>query len=281
MGYRTPTPIQKHAIPLMMEGRDVMCTAQTGSGKTCAFLLPTAVHLEATDPSPPEAPIGRRTTPARPRALILAPTRELAAQIHQEAMRLCHGAPSVKRPQTVYGGAGQMPQLGNLAKGVDVLVATPGRLQDFVDRKIINLDGVQVLVLDEADRMLDMGFEPQIRKLVERSGMPNQHRGRQTVMFSATFPKEIQRLAAAFQNDRVVHVEVGQVGSTTANITQHIVESPADKQDKLYDLLLPALEETPGRTIVFVRTKRIASWLRKNLAQKRIASEELHGDRSQ
>ena len=187
MRYTRPTPIQAHAVPIAFSGKDLMCCAQTGSGKTCAFLLPMVSSLAGAGTGgggggggagAGGAGAGRRRsrddqfvgTASAPAALVLAPTRELAIQISLEAEKLCNrsGLTTV----VVYGGANARTQLTQLAHGVDLLVATPGRLQDFVDRNLVNLRKVQFLVLDEADRMLDMGFEPQIRKLVQRSGMP-------------------------------------------------------------------------------------------------------------
>jgi ATP-dependent RNA helicase DDX3X len=167
MRYNAPTPIQAHAIPVALQHRDLMCCAQTGSGKTCAFILPLVATL---------APKGVARTrsqqfvgsAAAPIAAILAPTRELAIQIHNEALRLCNA--SHLQAALVYGGANAKGQLQSLADGIDILVATPGRLQDFVDRGLVCLSQVAFLVLDEADRMLDMGFEPQIRRL--HSTMP-------------------------------------------------------------------------------------------------------------
>jgi len=166
MGYEKPTPIQKHSIPLVLKAhRDVMCSAQTGSGKTCAFLLPTIALLDESSNSHSAEDLR-----AKPRILVLAPTRELAQQIHLESLKICFG--TELRCVCVYGGSSARPQLESLADRVDVLVATPGRLTDFVDRNLVTLECIKFLVLDEADRMLDMGFEPQIRRIVERSNLP-------------------------------------------------------------------------------------------------------------
>ena len=195
-GYSKPTPIQAHCVPLALDtNNDLMSCAQTGSGKTCAFLLPVIARLdpssrEGSDPSAPSA---------SPAVVVMAPTRELAIQIHHEARRLVFDdapAQGYRPPRAivVYGGADAKGQLRELAKGCDILVATPGRLQDFVDRGVVSLSKTKHLILDEADRMLDMGFEPQIRKLVLERDMPPKH-ARQTLMFSATFPDSIQNLA--------------------------------------------------------------------------------------
>jgi ATP-dependent RNA helicase DDX3X len=167
MGYQRPTPIQKHAIPIAINGGDLMCSAQTGSGKTCAFLLPTIgrfwqIACSSADETNRLRGVVDPRSPASPSALILAPTRELAIQIMHEAEKLCFGSPI--RTQVVYGGAQAGGQLAQLALGVDILVATPGRLIDFIDRGVVSLARTTFLILDEADRMLDMGFEPQVRE---------------------------------------------------------------------------------------------------------------------
>jgi ATP-dependent RNA helicase DDX3X len=276
LGYQTPTPIQQHAIPLALAGRDLMCCAQTGSGKTCAFLLPIAAML---------APNGAQQMLPRtvsPQAIVLAPTRELAQQIEVEAQKLLHLSDHTST--CVYGGANPNAQLTQLAKGVTLLVATPGRLQDFVDRGLVALASIRFLVLDEADRMLDMGFEPQIRRIVERSGMPAKA-ARQTLMFSATFPPDMQKLAADFLRP-YVWIGVGKVGSTTKNIEQRIVRAESSKQLKM-PLLVDALAKVNGRTLVFVKKKATANWLAKQLRRSPvdggagIDAAEIHGDRSQ
>jgi ATP-dependent RNA helicase DDX3X len=276
LGYEAPTPIQQHAIPLALAGRDLMCCAQTGSGKTCAFLLPIVAMLN------PDGPEQMKPDSVSPQAVVLAPTRELAQQIEVEAQKLLHS--SGRRSACVYGGAKPNAQLSELAKGVTLLVATPGRLQDFADRGIVTLASIRFLVLDEADRMLDMGFEPQIRRIVERSGMPAKA-ARQTLMFSATFPPEMQKLAADFLRS-YVWIGVGRVGSTTKNIEQRIVRAENSKQLKM-PLLVAALAAVNGRTLVFVKKKATATWVAKQLRRSPIDggsgidSAEIHGDRSQ
>ena len=285
MRYETPTPIQANAIPLSLQGIDVMCSAQTGSGKTCAFLLPLLARLDQLRSTDGDYFIG---TASAPRALVLAPTRELAMQIHLEACKLAHG--SSLRAVSVYGGAKARPQLSALAAGCDILVGTPGRIQDFLERGILRLDVCTTLVLDEADRMLDMGFEPQVRRIVERSTMPRGAR-RQTMMFSATFPKEIQRLAGAFLNP-YCFISVGRVGSTVSAITQRLVLASNDKRAKLALLRDHIMDANSAlsmeRTLVFVKKKATASWLAKQLRKKRameglfeVNAAEIHGDRSQ
>jgi ATP-dependent RNA helicase DDX3X len=291
MRYATPTPIQRHSVPIGLDGNDLMCCAQTGSGKTCAFLLPVCAALAKGKPKDGngEHDNGEKQA-ASPRCIILAPTRELAIQIEIEAQKLCHQIPSVQTV-AIYGGVNQRKQIRNLAFGSDIVVATPGRLTDFVDRSIIKLDKVEFLILDEADRMLDMGFEPQIRKLVLKSGMTPKEK-RQTFMFSATFPTKIQLLASQFLR-AYTWIAVGRVGSTTDSITQKLVKATAEKRDKL-QLVVEAIQNGPsGRTLVFVQKKRTATWLKNQLNQggpndgsenerfRPIRAEDIHGDRSQ
>ena len=211
------------------------------------------------------------------RALVLAPTRELASQINLEARKLCYG--SSLRSTVVYGGADIRSQLSELACGTDMLVATPGRLLDLIDRGVVCLHEVSFLVLDEADRMLNMGFEPQIREIVQHRGMPSKER-RHTFMFSATFASEIQVLAREFLRE-YVWVTVGRVGSTVENITQRLVLASGDKTHKL-QLLIEAIGATAGRTLVFVQMKRMAAFVCAVLNNSfGVAAEEIHGDRSQ
>ena len=194
-GYAKPTPIQKYTVPISMAGRDLMACAQTGSGKTASFLLPMITKLLGIEKPPP-------ARKAYPLALILSPTRELTSQICNEAKKFCYL--SGCRPVVVYGGADIRDQLRDLERGCELLVATPGRLVDLMERARVSLQYCCGLILDEADRMLDMGFEPQIRRIVQQEGMPASGAvadgggGRQTLMFSATFPKEIQKLASEF-----------------------------------------------------------------------------------
>ena len=206
----------------------------------------------------------------------MAPTRELVSQIHDEARKFCYR--SWVRPAVVYGGADINQQLRQIERGCDLLSATPGRLVDLLERGRISLANIRYLVLDEADRMLDMGFEPQIRRIVQGEDMPGVQ-DRQTLMFSATFPRDIQMLARDFMKD-YVFLSVGRVGSTSENITQKIeyVEDN-DKRSVLLDLL-SAQAET-GLTLVFVETKRMADMLSDFLYQNQIAATSIHGDRSQ
>ena len=278
MKYSRPTPIQKHAIPLILAGRDVLCAAQTGSGKTFAFLLPviasfgrTPQHESTADPS--------LRTPARPRGLVLAPTRELASQIKLEAMKLTFGHSTTC--VVIYGGANAKGQLEELAGGVDLLIATPGRLTDFLDRSLVFLGDCTNLILDEADRMLDMGFKPQIERIMS-SGLPPTE-ARRTFMFSATFPPEIQKLGETYMRE-YVYVAVGRVGSTTENIEQRFCLVENTSKSGKVELLRSTLEkhQPVKSTIVFVQRKRTATSLCKTLRYTfGIHVVEIHGDRSQ
>ena len=286
MRYQKPTPIQRYAVTTAAAGHDLMCCAQTGSGKTAAFLVPVCSRL---GPIPRQNNSNVRQTSAVPRCIIMAPTRELASQIELEAQKLTNASPL--RSVAVYGGADQKKQIKELAMGVDIIVATPGRLTDFCDRKIVSLASTEFLILDEADRMLDMGFAPQIRRIVLQCDMPAKEQ-RQTFLFSATFPAAIQLLAQQFLRP-YVWVGVGRVGSTTDSIRQQLVRSTLEKRHKLF-LVAQALNEGPsGRTLVFVQKKRTATWLKKMLAKggvdgassadrfEPITACDIHGDRSQ
>jgi ATP-dependent RNA helicase DDX3X len=217
-----------------------------------------------------------RSRKAYPTALILAPTRELVSQIHEEARKFSYR--SWVRPAVVYGGADINTQLRQIERGCDLLSATPGRLVDLIERGRVSLSNIRYLVLDEADRMLDMGFEPQIRRIVQGEDMPGIHE-RQTLMFSATFPRDIQMLAKDFLKD-YIFLSVGRVGSTSENITQKIeyVED-ADKRSVLLDIL--AMEPKGGLTLVFVETKRMADMLSDFLIGSNYPATSIHGDRTQ
>jgi len=274
-GYEVPTPVQKNAIPIALERRDLMACAQTGSGKTCAFLLPLVQLVLRDDIRSVKAGGGGRRNTAYPLALVLSPTRELTIQIFNEARKLLYRTGI--RPVVVYGGADIRQQLREVERGVDLIVATPGRLVDFLERGRVSLSAIEYLVFDEADRMLDMGFEPQIRQIVEQSDMTQE--GRQTLMFSATFPKEIQRLAADFLID-YIFLAVGRVGSTTDFITQK-VEFAGDRESDKIDRLLQILSTCDGLTLIFVETKRAADQLEHLLIREGIEATSIHGDRTQ
>ncbi|KPM35202.1 ATP-dependent RNA helicase DED1 [Neonectria ditissima] len=276
--YKVPTPVQKYSIPIVMGGRDLMACAQTGSGKTGGFLFPILSQAFINGPSVvPAGAAGQfgRQRKAYPTSLILAPTRELVSQIYEEARKFAYR--SWVRPCVVYGGADIGSQLRQIERGCDLLVATPGRLVDLIERGRISLCNIKYLVLDEADRMLDMGFEPQIRRIVEGEDMPGVA-DRQTLMFSATFPRDIQMLARDFLKD-YVFLSVGRVGSTSENITQKVeyVED-VDKRSVLLDILHT---HAGGLTLIFVETKRMADSLSDFLINQSFPATSIHGDRTQ
>ncbi|XP_071838906.1 ATP-dependent RNA helicase DDX3X-like isoform X3 [Apostichopus japonicus] len=272
--YTRPTPVQKYAIPIIKGNRDVMACAQTGSGKTAAFLLP--ILSQIFEGGPWKNSVGGYKKKQYPLALVIAPTRELASQIYDESRKFAYR--SRVRPCVVYGGADVGNQIRDLERGCHLLVATPGRLVDMLERGKVGMDHIKFCVLDEADRMLDMGFEPQIRRIVEQDTMPKVGK-RQTLMFSATFPKEIQILARDFL-ERYIFLAVGRVGSTSANITQKVVwVAEDDKRDFLLDLLHAA--KKGSLTLVFVETKKGADSLEDYLYREGFQVTSIHGDRSQ
>jgi ATP-dependent RNA helicase RhlE len=263
-GYTQPTQIQLDAIPLVMAGHDLMAGAQTGTGKTAAFALPLLHRLY---------PDGKRPADAkRFRALVLTPTRELAAQVHESIRaygRYCGVSSAV-----VFGGVGMGPQIDTLRRGVDILVATPGRLIDHLERRGVDLGHVDVLVLDEADRMLDMGFLPQLKRIL--AVLPRQHR--QTLLFSATFADPIKQLAQQFMR-APVEVQVAQRNSVAPTVN-HVVH-PVDASRKK-DLLLHILSQDSRRqSLVFSRTKHGADKLVKHLEQFGLKAAAIHGNKSQ
>ncbi|XP_022893443.1 DEAD-box ATP-dependent RNA helicase 52C-like isoform X3 [Olea europaea var. sylvestris] len=278
--YLKPTPIQRYAIPVAMAGRDLMACAQTGSGKTAAFCFPIISGILMANQK-----YKRFSNPhsiACPLALILAPTRELSCQIYEEAKKFSYQT-GVK-VVVAYGGAPIFQQLRNLGNGVDILVATPGRLVDMIERERVSLKNVKYLALDEADRMLDMGFEPQVRRIVQQMEMPPPC-ARQTLLFSATFPTEIQRLASDFLSN-YIFVAAGKVGSSTDLIVQRVEFVPdMDKRDYLMNLL--HAQKTNGitgkdaLTLVFVETKKGADMLERWLCRKGFPSTAIHGDKVQ
>ena len=256
-GYITPTPIQKSAIPVAMAGEDLIGTAQTGTGKTAAFVLPM-LHKLLNKP-------GKGT-----RALIVTPTRELAEQIHQTIQSL-RGDIKVNSA-TVYGGVSASKQIAALQRGVDIVVACPGRLLDHLQNRHANLGGVEMLVLDEADRMLDMGFLPDIKRILKY--VPKQ---RQTMLFSATFPKEIERLAAqTLRNPKRVAIGIVR----PAHTVEHTLYPVAHHLKK--GLLLRLLEETETEAVlIFTRTKHRAQRLGRQIEKKGYKATSLHGNRTQ
>eukprot|EP00842_Homolaphlyctis_polyrhiza_P002217 jgi/Hompol1/2997/HPOL_006287-RA len=283
-GYSNATPVQRHSIGIVTAGRDLMACAQTGSGKTAAFLLPIlSQNFKDGAPAPDSGFPDPRRNKIKPTSLILAPTRELALQIYEEAKKFAYR--SWVRPCAVYGGMPIADQLRDLERGCQLLVATPGRLVDIIERGRLSLENIRYLVLDEADRMLDMGFEPQIRRIVDGEDMPAE---RQTLMFSATFPRDIQMLARDFLND-YVFIAVGRVGSTSQNITQHIeLVEESDKHSVLLDILATdwdIAQSSPNPaanlTLVFVETKRSADILCNYLIDQQFPATAIHGDRTQ
>ena len=258
LGYITPTPVQAAAIPLAIAGKDLIVTAETGSGKTAAFLLPLLEKLMAEPP-------------ARVRGLILCPTREIALQVEEEADRLCAGTHLRSLP--VYGGVGIGPQLTGLKNGVDLVVATPGRLLDHIWRGSFNPDGLRFLVLDEADRMLDMGFLPDLRRIMDC--LPAE---RQTLLFSATMPEGVTEIATRFLREPE-RVAVDRPATPPGAIEQCVYPvNPEQKTDMLLYLLASA---QANGVLVFTRTKHRADRLARQLRRARINASCLHGDRTQ
>jgi ATP-dependent RNA helicase RhlE len=259
-GYTTPTPIQTQAIPAILSGGDVMAAAQTGTGKTAGFVLPMLQQLGPHT----------RVTPGKVRALILTPTRELAAQVHDSI--LTYGKHEKLKSAVVFGGVNINPQLKALRNGVDLLVATPGRLLDLHQQRAVRFDDIELLVLDEADRMLDMGFIRDIRKIIAL--IPPK---RQNLMFSATFSKEIRKLANSICRNPV-EIDVAPRNSTVEAIEQNLwfVEKPLKA-----DLLCELVQETTDQVLVFSRTKHGANKLVKRLARDSISAVAIHGNRSQ
>lgn len=280
-GYDRPTPVQKHAIPIVLGGRDVMACAQTGSGKTCAFMVPCIENLLRWGPPPmpvDDKPMSARRTPA-PCALVMSPTRELTTQIFEEGRKFAFNT-GIKCC-VVYGGADMREQRQELNKGCDILVATPGRLTDMFERGIVTLSLVMFLILDEADRMLDMGFEPQVRQIIENTDMGRHApRDRCSMMFSATFPREVQAMARDFMHD-YLFITIGRVGSASELVEQMVVHAEdRNKVGILSDLLRDELDDK-GLALIFVETKRGADGLERDLWEDRIPVTAIHGDRSQ
>lgn len=259
-GYTTPTPIQAKAIPAILSGDDVMAAAQTGTGKTAGFVLPMLQQLGSR----------AKANPGRARALILTPTRELAAQVHQSI--LTYGKHEKLTSAVVFGGVNINPQLRALRHGVDLLVATPGRLLDLFQQNAIRFDDIELLVLDEADRMLDMGFIRDIRKILKH--IPQR---RQNLMFSATLPKEIRQLAGSICN-RPIEIDVAPRNSTVAAISQKLYW--VEKERKA-DLLSKLVQDTHEQVLVFTRTKHGANKLTKRLGKDSISATAIHGNKSQ
>ena len=268
-GYTTPTPIQRQAIPIIMAGKDVMGGAQTGTGKTAGFTLPLLQRLArhaSSSPSPARHPV---------RALILAPTRELAMQVHQSVVTYSKHLPL--RSVCIYGGVDIRPQIAELREGREIVVATPGRLLDHVQQKSVSFNFVEVLVLDEADRMLDMGFIPDIKRILAM--LPKE---RQSLLFSATFSNEIKNLADSMLRAPQL-IEVAKRNTVVDTITHRVYPVASDlKRSLLVHLLTHQdLGENAQQVLVFVGTKFGASRLAVYLARQGIAADAIHGDKSQ
>jgi len=264
LGYTRPTPVQAASIPVIMEGHDLLGRAQTGTGKTAAFGLPMIDRLLVRSARP-------ATTARKPRGLVLVPTRELASQVH--ASLLEYGAPVKLRVTAIYGGVGMRPQVLALQRGSDIVVATPGRLLDHVQQRTIDLSGVEILTLDEADRMLDMGFLPPLRQLLRL--IPAK---RQTLLFSATFSPEVVHLSKDFTRDaKRVDVSTGDVVATTVT---HRVYPVGDGRKN--ELLAHVLKQPPvGQALVFCKTKRGSNRVGEYLEGAGVNAAVIHGNKSQ
>jgi ATP-dependent RNA helicase RhlE len=263
-GYATPTPIQSAAIPHLLAGRDLLGTAQTGTGKTAAFALPILHRLQTTPPR-------RSTRRAMIRTLILSPTRELAVQIG-DSLR-AYGRETALRHTTIYGGVGKGPQARALRDGVDIVVATPGRLLDLANQGVVDLTCVEILVLDEADRMLDMGFLPDVQRIVRQ--LPTD---RQTMLFSATMPQPIAALADSLLRNPV-QVRIAPVAATAKLIEQSVCFVEARNKSQVLAKFIKS--RSIERALVFTRTKRGADRVVRQLDQSGIRSAAIHGNKSQ
>ena len=259
-GYVEPTPIQEHAIPVILAGRDILAGAQTGTGKTAAFTLPLLDLLSRSDHNI-----------HRPRALVLTPTRELAAQVGESIKTYGHGLHI--RSTIIFGGVGINPQINALRKGVDIVIGTPGRLLDLMGQKVLDLSRIEFLILDEADRMLDMGFIHDIRKIIKK--VPQK---RQTLFFSATYSKEIKKLA-----DTILYkpefVEVARQNIAAENVDQAVYFAPKSRKRELLSHLIR--EGNWSQVLVFTRTRHGANRLAKQLITDGITAVAIHGNKSQ
>jgi ATP-dependent RNA helicase RhlE len=256
-GYTTPTAIQHQAIPVALQGRDLMGLAQTGTGKTAAFTLPIVQRLHGG--------------PRRTRALVLTPTRELCMQVEASVRKYAKHSPC--DVVAVYGGVGYEPQEKALREGVDVIVATPGRLLDHLERHNVSFGELEILVLDEADRMLDMGFAPQINRVVEQI-----HPYRQTMLFSATMPPEVEALARKYLRKPVV-VQVGRRSSAASAVQHYVYPVPHDRKSELLVQLLK--DRKLDTVLVFTRTKRGADQVVRHLERAGVNATALHADKTQ
>ena len=298
LGFSAPTPVQAAAIPAVLAGKDVVASAQTGTGKTAAFMLPTLQRIAVEKPREAEKPDAKEHTAdaehtatagrnakrgstkrggvkrnAYPRALIITPTRELAAQIDDIAKSVC--ASTGQQAVIVTGGARYKHQITALQKGCDVLVATPGRLIDLLDKKHTSLENIQVLVLDEADRMLDMGFWPSVRRIMEQ--LPKAH---QTLLFSATLPASITSTIDALLKDPE-RIEIARTGQTATTIEQHLCSVTQGQKPQLLKALIDSFDPAPERVLVFCRTKSRVDSIYKNLKAAGLKVDVMHADRPQ
>ncbi|XP_032061489.1 probable ATP-dependent RNA helicase DDX4 [Aythya fuligula] len=270
-GYSKLTPVQKYSIPIILAGRDLMACAQTGSGKTAAFLLPIVAQMMRDGVT-----ASSFKKQQEPECIIVAPTRELINQIFLEARKFVYG--TCIRPVVIYGGTQTGHSIRQIMQGCNILCATPGRLLDIIGKEKIGLCELKYLVLDEADRMLDMGFGLDMKKLISSPDMPSKEK-RQTLMFSATFPEEVQRLAGEFLKMDYLFVVVGHVGGACSDVQQSILLVPQySKRDKLIEILHMTGNE---RTMVFVETKKKADYIAAFLCQENIPTTSIHGDREQ
>jgi ATP-dependent RNA helicase RhlE len=265
LGYESPTPVQVKAIPVVLTGADLLARAQTGTGKTAAFGLPMIERLSARPSARGE---GQRSR--GPRALVLVPTRELAAQVHKSLTT--YGAPMQMRVAVLFGGVGMGAQIDALRRGAEIVVATPGRLIDHMQRRTIDLSAIEILTLDEADRMLDLGFMPALRRI--SAALPRQ---RQTLMFSATFSDEVVKLSADFTR-QPARVDVSD-GQPVASTVTHQVHNIA--MDQKREVLTHVLTESAGQTLVFCKTKRGADRVGQHLERAGIHAGVIHGNKSQ
>ena len=263
LGYRVPTPVQAKAIPPALEGRDVIGSAQTGTGKTAAFGLPMIDRLvQRTQGSP--------LVSRKPRALVLTPTRELALQVNESLMKFSHK--TGLRSVAIFGGVGMQPQITALNRGVHIVVATPGRLLDHMEQRNVDLSAIEILTVDEADRMMDMGFLPSLRRIL--SALPKQ---RQTMLFSATFPESIRALAVKFMINPVeVQTETPNSAASTVTHRAHRVH-----HDRKRDLLVHLVKQSGDQTLVFCRTKHGSDRLCRHLSSSGVRAAAIHGNKSQ
>ena len=297
LGFSAPTPVQAAAIPAVLAGKDVVASAQTGTGKTAAFMLPTLQRIAVEKPGGAEKPNAKESDASAkpdaaaergtkrnakqgnakrntyPRALIITPTRELAAQIDNVAKSVC--ASTGQQAVIVTGGARYKHQITALQKGCDVLVATPGRLIDLLDKKHTSLENIQVLVFDEADRMLDMGFWPSVHRIMEQ--LPKAH---QTLLFSATLPASITSTIDALLKDPE-RIEIARTGQTAATIEQHLCSVTQGQKPQLLKALIDSFDPAPERVLVFCRTKSRVDSIYKNLKAAGLKVDVMHADRPQ